>query len=226
MITEAQWTEAVALLPFLAHPDAAITRAFRHEAMLMRLPEGVTIFSEGDACTSFSILLSGQVRVFKIGETGRELTLYRLARGESCILTASCLLSERQFPAIATVEQVVEAFVIPQTSFQGWMDTYPAWRAYVFQLIAQRLSTVMAVVDEIAFRRLDVRIAQFLLRGSDPRQATLNLTHQQIAVELGTSREVVSRILADFVDDRMVRVARGSVTILDRQALAERAEAN
>lgn len=224
MLTPAQWQDAVVLLPFLADPADALTREFRGHAALMRLPAGTTVFSEGDICTAFTILTAGQVRVFTIGETGREITLYRFARGESCILTASCILSDQQFPAVATVEGPVEALAAPHTVFQRWVNEFQPWRTYVFQLLSRRLATVMAVLDAVAFRRMDARIADFLLSRLPRDQAALNLTHQQIAAELGTSREVVSRILADFAEGGLVQITRGVVTVTDRAGLACRAE--
>lgn len=224
MLSESDRREAVAVLPFLADPAAAVTRAFIAQATMMRLPAAATVFAEGDLCSAFAILSQGQVRVFKIGETGREITLYRFARGESCILTASCILSERQFPAIATVEEPAEAFLVPHTVFQQWVDAYPPWRDYVFQLLSRRLATVLEIVDEVAFRRMDVRIAEFLLRQAPLGGEALALTHQQIAAELGSSREVVSRILADFAAAGLVQVTRGSIAILDRLGLTRRAE--
>ncbi len=225
MLNENEWRDAAAMLPFLADPRSPVTRAFVGQAALMRFPAAATVFEEGDICSAFAILARGRVRVFKIGETGREITLYRFARGESCILTASCILSERQFPAIATVEEPAEAFVVPHHVFQGWVDAHPPWRAYVFALLSQRLSTVMSVIDEVAFRRMDVRVAQFLLAQPPAAGAALALTHQQIGAELGTSREVVSRLLADFAAAGLVLVARGSLTILDRAGLGRRAAA-
>ncbi len=224
MLNETQWRSAAALLPFLADPTSEVQHAFVHHATFMRFPTATTVFEEGDLCTTFAVLAQGRVRVFKIGETGREITLYRFARGESCILTMSCILSERQFPAIATVEEPAEAFVVDHTTFQGWVEHFSPWRNYMFQLLSQRLATVMAIVDEVAFRRMDERIAEFILRRSTPGEAVLNLTHQQIAAELGTSREVVSRILADFAAAGVVQLGRGSMTVRDRSGLQRRAE--
>jgi CRP/FNR family transcriptional regulator len=225
MLSQAQWREAADVLPFLADPAADVTRAFVAQASLARFPAAATVFEEGDLCSAFAILTRGRVRVFKIGETGREITLYRFARSESCILTASCILSERQFPAIAAVEEAAEAFVVPHTVFQRWVDEYPPWRDYVFQLLSRRLASVMAVLDEVAFRRMDVRIAALLLRELPPGASRVALTHQQIAAELGSSREVVSRILSDFADSGLVELMRGSIGVLDRPALERRASA-
>jgi CRP-like cAMP-binding protein len=115
MLTPTQMRDAVALLPFLSNSNARLVRAFSAQTTLMHLPAGTTIFEAGDRCSTFAILTTGQVRVFTIGETGREITLYRFEHGESCILTTSCILSTQQLPAIATVEQDVSAYVIPDT---------------------------------------------------------------------------------------------------------------
>jgi CRP/FNR family transcriptional regulator len=223
MLNESQWRDAAAMLPFLADPTAAVTRAFVNQATHMRFPVAATIFAEGDQCRAFTILTQGRVRVFAIGETGREITLYRFARSESCILTASCILSDHLFPAIATVEEAAEALVVSHTCFQSWVDTFPVWRAYVFHLLSRRLAAVMAVVEEVAFRRVDVRIAELLLRWPMSDTGLILRTHQEIAADLGSSREVVSRILADFATSGLVHLARGSITILDRPGLARRA---
>jgi CRP/FNR family transcriptional regulator len=222
MLNTTEWHKAVELLPFLGDRAAPITEAFISQATLLRIPAHATIFSAGDACGAFAVLASGTVRVFTIGETGREITLYRFMRGESCILTASCILSTQEFPAIAIAEEPAEAFSVGSAIFQHWIDTYAPWRTYVFQLLAQRLSSVMAVIDEVAFRRMDVRIAEFLLRQSSATNRVLLLTHQQIAAELGTSREVVSRILADFAAAELVQLGRGSITVHNRDGLAQR----
>lgn len=223
MLTPAQWRDAVQILPFLDDEAAPLTRAFVAEATLLRFPSGATVFEEGDLCSAFAILAAGQVRVFTIGETGREITLYRFARGESCILTASCILSEQQFPALATVEEPAEAFVISHLAFQRWIDEYQPWRTYVFQLLARRLSTVMAVIDEVAFHRMDTRVAELLLRRLTPTGGPITLTHQQIAAELGSSREVITRLLADFAAAGLVQVGRGTIAVLDREGLTRRA---
>ncbi|NJO05798.1 MAG: Crp/Fnr family transcriptional regulator [Chloroflexaceae bacterium] len=224
MLTMAQLHDAIRLLPFLADTNAPLVQAFSTHTTLARIPAGTTIFEEGDVCSTFAVLAAGQVRVFTIGKTGREITLYRFERGESCILTTSCILSTQQFPAIATVEQAVLAYVVPHTVFQDWMNEHQAWRTYIFALLARRLATVMAVLDEVTFRRMDARIAEFLLRQMTAEPAVLAVTHQQIAAELGTSREVVSRILADFADHGMVQIARGTITVLDRAHLKQRSE--
>jgi CRP/FNR family transcriptional regulator len=225
MLTPQELRIAKEILPFLGDPATQIGQDFTTQATLLHIPAGTIIFSEGDECNIFAVLANGTVRVFKIGETGREITLYRFGRGESCILTTSCVLSARQFPAIAIVEKDTTAFVIDQITFRDWINRYSEWRDYVFQLLSQRLATVMAIVDEIAFRRVDVRLAEFLLRHAAGKPPILYATHQHIAAELGTSREVVSRILADFSDDGLIRSGRGQIIVLDRERLQQRTQA-
>lgn len=209
-------------LPFLAHAPAELTRDFLSEASIHAIPAGTQIFAEGDECSAIAILLSGVVRVFKVGETGREITLYRFTQGESCILTANCILGNHQFPAIALVERDAEAVVISATAFQDWVNRYQPWRDYVFDLLSRRLASVMAIVDEVAFRRMDARIADFLARRLSPLSPVLRITHQEIAAELGTSREVVSRILEDFSREGLIEAGRGTIEVLDFKGLETR----
>lgn len=210
-------------MPFLASADAAFQREMLSSGQLVTLPPGQFICMEGNACSGLPIVLSGSARVFKTGETGREITLYRLGMGESCVLTASCILNDQDFPAFAATEGEVEAFLIPSTHFKSWVDHYPAWRSYVFDLMARRLHTVIAVVEEVVFRRLDVRLATFLVEKSRADAVDgLHTTHEQVAFELGSSREVVSRILKEFEHEHLIQLDRGTIRILDKSGLADR----
>lgn len=211
-------------LPFLEDERSAITRDFVAGASIRRIPAGTHVFMEGDACSQIAILLDGSVRVYKIGETGREITLYRFERGESCILTANCILSRANFPAIATTERDIEAIIIPADTFRDWVNRHSPWRDYLFHLLSQRLAMVMTVVDEVAFRRMDARIADYLLLRSAKEGVALRVTHQEIAAELGTSREVVSRIMQDFIETGVVETGRGTITIKQRDRLASRSK--
>jgi len=168
-----------------------------------------------------ALLLSGVVRVYKIGGTGREITLYRFGLGQSCILSANAILNQNTFPAIATVEQDAEAVIIPSEIFRDWVRRYDLWRDFVFDLLSQRLSTLMTIVDEVAFRRMDARLASFLLTRSRV-QNPIRITHQEIASELGSSREVISRILEDFSAHGLIEVSRGIIKILDHEAIKSR----
>jgi len=221
MITPQQFERLVQALPILSHADPALLRDFQQAASFMRIPAGHDVFIEGDHVDAIALLISGVVRVYKIGETGREITLYRFGNGESCILTANAILSQQNFPAVATVEKAADAIMIPADTFRDWVRRYDLWRAFVFELLSQRLASVMAIVEEVAFRRMDARLAAFLTERT--RTASLvHITHQEIAAELGSSREVISRILEDFSAQGLLRSTRGAIEVLDLQALQGR----
>lgn len=222
MLDQKQYERAVRALPFLTQADADLERALRGSAFLARIPAGRDVFIEGNSTDAIALLISGVVRVYKIAESGREITLYRFGLGESCVLTANAILSQQTFPAIATVEQDAEAVMIPADAFREWVRRFDLWRDFVFDLISQRLASVMEIVDEVAFRRVDTRLASLLVDLGGAENPIL-MTHQEIAIELGSSREVISRLLADFRDAGALRTARGQIEVLDFAALEERA---
>lgn len=218
MISQEHYSRIAPVLPILQRADPQLVREFQQAAFFARIPTGKGVFVEGDRIDSIALLISGAVRVYQIGETGREITLYRFGPGESCILTANAILSQQSFPAIATVEQEAEAVIIPADTFRDWVRRYDLWREFVFDLLSQRLSSVLAIVDEVAFRRMDTRLARFLLDRSQAQNPVF-ITHQEIAAELGSSREVISRILEDFARRGLIRPARGMIEILDFESL-------
>jgi len=221
MIDLNQYNRIKRILPILGLSDSQLAREFQQAASLIRIPAGRDIFVEGDRVDGIALLISGVVRVYKIGDTGREITLYRFGLGESCILTANAILSDKSFPAIASVEQDAEAVMIPNETFRDWVRRYDLWRDFVFDLLSQRLSSMIVIVDEVAFQRMDVRVASWLLKQAKV-QNPIRITHQQIAGELGSSREVISRLLEDFVSAGLIRSGRGTVEILDFEGLKSR----
>jgi len=221
MINQEQYNRITRVLPLLRRADSQLLREFQQAAFFTRIPTGKDVFIEGDDANAIALLISGVVRVYKIGETGREITLYRFGLGESCILTANAILSQQSFPAIATVEQEAEAVMIPADTFHEWVRRHDLWREFVFDLLSQRLSSLMAIVDEVAFRRMDRRVASFLLKQAEI-QNPIQITHQEIAAELGSAREVISRLIEDFVSEGIVRSGRGSIEILDFELLETR----
>jgi CRP/FNR family transcriptional regulator len=218
MLDQEQLHKVTQSLRLLEGADGALVHEFQRAAFLTRIPVGHDVFLEGDAVDSIALLISGVVRVYKIGETGREITLYRFGNGESCILTANAILSRKTFPAVATVEREAEAAMIPADSFRSWIRRYDLWRDFMFDLLSERLSIVMEIVEEVAFRRMDVRVANLLLQRSRA-QNPIRMTHQEIAAELGSSREVISRLLEDFVERHLIQATRGQIEVLDEEAL-------
>lgn len=214
MLTEEQFTKIRRALPLLQQANAQLVSDFKQVAFFARIPAGKDVFVEGDNVDAIALLIAGVVRVYKVGETGREITLYRFGHGESCILTANAILSRQSFSAIATVEQDAEAIMIPADRFREWVMHYDLWRDFVFTLLSQRLSVVMEIVEEVAFQRMDKRIAAWLLeRGK--HQNRITVTHQEIAAELGSSREVISRILENLAKQGLIRIERNGIEILD-----------
>lgn len=221
MINQEQYQRLTQALPFLERADIDLEREIRSESVYRRIPAGADVFVEGDRTESIAFLLSGGVRVYKVSETGREITLYRFGLGESCVLTANAILSQQSFPAIATVEQEAEAVMIPAESFRDWVRRYDLWREFVFDLFSQRLLSVMTIVDEVAFQRVDRRVAAFLLERAQESNP-IEITHREIAAEVGSSREVISRLLDDFSDEGILTTSRGSIEIVEFQALEAR----
>ena len=221
MIDASQLDRAAQSLPILQQAGGAFAREVQQAAFFARIPAGRDVFLEGDRVEVIALLISGVVRVYKIGETGREITLYRFGNGSSCILTANAILSHKTFPAVATVEQDAEAVMIPADTFREWVKRHDLWREFVFDLLSQRLSTVMAIIDEVAFRRMDRRVASLLLERAKI-QNPLRITHQEIAADLGSSREVISRLMEDFVSEGSIRSGRGTVEVLDFELLEAR----
>ena len=218
MLTQEQFNQVARIVPGLDVADSQMKRGFQETAFFAHIPAGKDIFAQGDQVNAIALLISGAVRVYKIGNTGREITLYRFSAGESCILSANAILNNQSFSALATVEQDAEAIMIPADTFRDWVNRYELWREFVFDLLAQRLASVMEIVDEVAFGRMDVRVTAFLLEQSTS-QNPVAITHQEIAAELGSSREVISRILSNLANQGLVEVRRGEIEVLDFPSL-------
>jgi len=188
---------------------------------LVQLPQGAQIFEEGDPCQMIAFVCTGLVRVYKLSEMGREMTLYRINPGESCILSISSLLSHNPLGAIAVVEEPVTALAVPAKLFGSLMKEEGNLQEFVFDLLSLRLSEVLTTVEEVAFKRVDERIVKHLLQ-LPRKQDQLETTHQKIAVEVGTSREVVSRILKDLESQELLQLGRGTIQLKDTKKLQNR----
>ena len=207
-------------IPILSNAPDDFKAVFMQQAVKASLPAGATVCHQGNVCQQLPILISGQARVFKLSESGKEITLYRIAPGESCVLTASCIMSNLSFPAIAETEEDVEALLIPANKVADWFEEYPAWRQFVFEMISRRLSSILTVIEEVAFQRMDSRLANYLANNTNDENC-INTTHQQIADELGTAREVVTRLLKDLEADGKIELKRGLIRILDKEKLQD-----
>lgn len=213
----------LAAFPELRSMDAADRQALPAGSRRLSLPAGHTIFGAGTTPDHLLLLLSGNVRVQQIAENGREIVLYRVSAGESCVMTTAFLLAGLEHHAEGIAESPVEAVAVPRALFDELLARSAVFRRFVFDTYARRMTDLFLVIEEVAFRRLDIRLAQRLLRQageSDRVQAT----HQQLAVELGSTREVVSRQLQEFQRRGWLQLGRGSITLRDIEALRGLAE--
>lgn len=203
-----------ALYPVLAAlPPTARTRLQQH-AQVFSVPAGIVVFDELQACQGFPFVLSGGLRVVKAAPNGRELPLYRVTPGETCIISSACLLGHAPYNARGIAEVETRLLLLPKADFQALLGE-AAFRDFVFTLFSERIADLMQLIEEVAFRKLDQRLAALLL-GKGPR---LHVTHQQLADELGSVREIVSRLLKGFAEQGLVALAREQVDILDPAGL-------
>ena len=171
-------------------------------------------------CLGFLVVVSGRLRAYAISEEGKELTLYRLLEYDACLFSASCALNSLDFDVMVYAETDAEAVYIPSDVYKRLLNESLVVANYTNELMASRLSDIMQVMDQIVNKRMDSRIADFLLEESVLEEsATLKLTHSQIANHLGSAREVASRILKLFESDGAIELGRGEIRILDADAL-------
>jgi CRP/FNR family transcriptional regulator len=202
--------------PLFAELPAARLQALLAEVQLLRVAQGTVLFDANQPCRGFPLVLEGSVRVAKTASNGREILLYRVEPGQSCILSGGCLLGHSDYTASGIAETDVELVSLPPAPFNELMLQFEPFRRYVFGSYGERLSEVMELVEAVAFRQLDARLAQLLIR----RGPVIEGTHQGLAGELGSVREIVSRLLRSFEQRGWVRLERERVTVLDPKALS------
>lgn len=207
-MTEA-WIDQFPLLAALPAEDRQLLAARAAEVVL---PAGTTVFAPGLAAQNFLLVLDGRLRVQQVSPSGREIVLYRVTGGETCIMTTACLLSDESYAAEGITETEVKAIAIPKAAFEEAIARSSGFRRLVFSDYSQRISDLMHVVEEVAFERLDKRLAQRLLDLAGPDGA-VRATHQDLASELGTAREVVGRQLKELERRGWVALARGRISL-------------
>ncbi|ABG30468.1 Crp/Fnr family transcriptional regulator [Roseobacter denitrificans] len=211
----ADWTERF-------QGTAALPRAVRDRlskvARKIELPAGAQVFGPTNIPDSLFFLYDGRIRVSQSSDTGRDIVLYRVDAGESCVLTTACMLAEEAYNAEGIAETDITAIVLPKLAFDRLVAEEEAFRKFVFAAYSRRLIDLLRVVDDVAFGHMDVRLAERLLTlAGDFKEVAA--THQQLASELGTAREVISRILQDFQKREMIAQSRGRIALLDKPAL-------
>ncbi|HET9653591.1 MAG TPA: Crp/Fnr family transcriptional regulator [Usitatibacter sp.] len=184
------------------------------------LPAGAFFYREWDVCPHFGVVTSGDIRVYKTGGMGREMTLYHVHDSEPCLVNLISVMLAR--PAMATAQAEIEttAVLFPGAMLNSWMAASEALRHYVFESIAARVVNVMTLVEEVAFQRMDSRLAALLVKRFGEAE-NFSVTHEELAAELGTAREVVSRLLRDFARRGAIRVTRGRVELRSAEVLRQ-----
>jgi CRP/FNR family transcriptional regulator len=215
-----EWVER---FPGLSRLEPHIKQLLLSRSAIIEVPGGVTLFGPGNSPENMLFLLDGTVRVQQVSDTGHEIVLYRIHAGESCVLTTACLLAYENYAAEGISETAVQAAAVPREVFDDLVAQSKSFRDFVFAAFSKRITDLFLMIDEVAFQRIDVRLADKLLKLCDG-QDVVATTHQKLSVELGTAREVISRQLQEFQRRGWIEQARGSVTILDRAHLERLAD--
>lgn len=195
-------------------PPALRDRVLQQETQLIAVPPGEPLFDEGAPCKGFPLLLSGEIRVARGSPHGRALELYRVTPGELCVVSTSCVFGRTPLVAHGVAVSACELLALTPAGFEQWIPIEP-FRRFVLGVFADRLADLMSLAEAVAFQRLDQRLAAALL-GHGP---SMSITHQGIADELGTVREIVTRLLRRFEQQGWVRLGRERIELLDASAL-------
>ena len=191
------------------------------DSMVKAIDKNQFVFHLGADCRYFVIILEGVVRVELLSTTGHELLLYRIGQGQSCVVTTACLLGQAVYAAQAVTETPVELLLLPRDTFNNLLSTSEPFRDYVFNGFSERLGDLMTRTGELASESVDRRLASVLCRlhSSSAVSPVIEQTHDQLAREVGTAREVISRRLAVFEKQGILTRSRGAVVINDIEKL-------
>ena len=218
---EKGWQEVIAELPLLGRIEPQSRRQLLERGEMLRIGADKVVFAPGSPCQAFILVLEGAVRVEMLSDTGRGIVLYRVLPGQTCVLTTACLLSEESYPAEGRTEMETLALTLPLPHFRQLLATSAGFRDFVFAGFGQRITDILLRMEETVFHRVDARLARLLVSRS--RAGVLPITHQALAGELGTAREVVSRQLKSFEREGLIELARGEIRIRAPELLERRA---
>ena len=199
----------------------AIRLAVRARGQFVRFKAGERLFAPGDWPGSWVAIERGRVRVCLLAPSGREVTLYRIGAGESCLLTTSSLIGDEPLPAEGYAETDVEARIVAKATFDRLIAEDPDFRRDVLRNYASRVAELVVVMQDVLFRGIPERLARTLLARQN--QGVVEATHQAIANDLGSAREVVTRMLQRFEREGLIGIERGRIVIRDTETLRRRA---
>lgn len=210
--------------PALGAPDNPIFRFLTEQGRMISLRAGTPLFHAGTPCHEFILVVSGTLLVQKTSADGHEIALFRVDGGHACALTNSCLLGGHDYPAHGVAETDCEVLLLNTEHFHQALTQFDTLRKFVFIDINEGVNNIVDLLEAVAFGPLDHRLAHLLLLRSGGGQHLIKATHHALAVDLGTAREVVSRLLKEFEHRGLVRLSRGKVHVLDAEKLRKIAQ--
>ena len=211
------WIEQFSGLSSLGESEREL---LMQNSSIMKVAKNTVVFGPGKTPDHLMLLLEGTVRVQQLSETGREIVLYRVRAGESCVMTSTCMLALENYSATGIAETDAQAVAIPMKIFDQLVSKSTDFRHFIFTAYSTRIMELFHVIEDIAFQRIDVRLAEKIIELAEGG-SVVHLTHQQLAAELGTAREVISRQLSEFQRRQWVKQSRGVIQILDVAGLGQ-----
>ena len=207
-------------LPVFAKLTKSQQDALTSAAFIRKFRKSEILHNGSQDCTGLILVLSGQIRAFTISDDGREITMYRLFERVICLFSAACMMNSIQFDITITAEKDAEVLVIPSEAYKSVMEVSAPLANYTNEVMASRFSDVMWLIDQVMWKSFDKRLAGFLLNEANIEgSSTLKITHETIGNHLGSPREVVTRMLKYFVNERLISLSRGTIEIIDRSGL-------
>ncbi|MBI3772714.1 MAG: Crp/Fnr family transcriptional regulator [Gammaproteobacteria bacterium] len=205
--------------PALGEPGSPLFSFLAEHGRVISVLAGAPLFHAGATCDEFILTLEGTIRVQKVSADGHEIVLFRVDSGHSCILTNSCLLGGHDYPAAGVAETDCQLLLLAATHFQHALAQFDNFRQFVFAGISDGVNNIVDLLEAVAFGPLNQRLAHLLLLRANGGRLVIKTTHQALAMDLGTAREVVSRLLKEFEHHGLVRLSRGKVQILNPEKL-------
>lgn len=213
-MSELQTEELKKLLPSLSDPG--ILEELQEESHVKHFEEGDLLMERGQFIRFVPIVISGAIRILRVDEEGKEVFLYYLNPGDSCALSLTCCSAHKPSEIKAVADEPTDVIMLPVHLHEEWTSRYKSWKDYVSLTYQRRFQEVLGVIDAVAFKKMDERLLNYLLAKFKQHRATeIHITHQQIATELGTSREVVSRLLKQLEKRKIIELGRNTIYVRD-----------
>ena len=207
-------------LPFWELLTDSEKELVRQNAVIRLYKKGTRVYSSERECLGMLFVMQGEMRTYLLSEEGREVTLFRIYPNDLCVLSASCVISQISFDTQMSAQKDTEALIIPPNIVLLLKEKNLSVRCFLYELTTKRFSDVMWAMQQILFKRLDQRLALFLMQESQRLGTdTIHMTHEQIAQQISSAREAVARMLKQFSEDGLVELKRGAIRLLDQKGL-------